>query len=190
MTAERFENMRKRGVVILAAALLTGIIAGGCGGNSGKPAETTAISQDESRAGTEQSVKCSEIIDKILKEIPGNCNSKVAYGEDKYEKNFKHLYKTDMENVADGAFAYASEAYADEITVICFNDSKTAASFEEKLTDRIERRKKDFNGYKPEEVKKLDKAEVYMDGNYAVMAVCDDADGVIDLFKKIMKGDK
>lgn len=189
--------MRKKRLMTLAAAMVMALTMCSCAGKgSGAATEpaggTSAHTQENTqKQGEAQEFKaCGEIVDEILKKVTDtHNNTRTVYGEDTYDQYFDYLYKSDLDKIDDGAFAYASEAYADEITVVHFKDESDAAAFKNKLSDRIERRMQDFNGYKPEEVKKLEHAQIYVEGRYAVMAVADNAEGIIDAFKAITKGE-
>lgn len=187
--------MRKKRLAVLAAGMVMALTMCSCAGkDSGTVTETagttSAQSQEETKGqGEIQTFKaCNDIVDEILNKVTDtHNNTRTTYGEDTYDQYFDYLYKADIDKIDDGAFAYASEAYADEITVVHFKDEADAKTFESRLSDRIERRKQDFNGYKPEEVKKLDKAQILVKDGYAVMAVADNADGIIEAFKSILE---
>ena len=148
----------------------------GCSGN-----DKTEQKQDEPQPA------CNEIIDKILETVDDTHNdSRTSYGEELYSDYFETLYDADMEDVSDGAFAYASASYADEITVVRMKSSGDTVKFKEKLEERIERRKQDFNGYKPKEVEKLENARTAVCGNYVIMAVGDRAQDITDTFMEIL----
>lgn len=190
--------MRKKGLVTLAAAMALALTMCSCAGKDSsvttEPAGGTSAQMQENtqKQGETQDLKaCGEIVDEILKKVTDtHNNTRTVYGEETYDRYFDYLYKADIDKIDDGAFAYASEAYADEITVVHFKDEADAKAFKSRLSDRIERRKQDFNGYKPEEVNKLDNAQILVEGSYAVMAVADNAEGIIEAFKSILEEDK
>lgn len=148
-----------------------------------KKENTTA--EESTRA--QNKLPCSQIIEKLLEQVTTTHNDKkLQYSDDAYEEYFDYLYDASIEKIADGAFAYASESYADEITVLRLQDSKDDSYLTKKLQARIESRKQDFNGYKPEEVEKLQNAVIDQSGDYIIMVVADDADAIIKAFQTIM----
>lgn len=174
--------MRKKRFLALAAAVLTVItVLAGCSGkNSGDVKQTPEE--------TKPAVGCNEIIDRILEQVDDTHNdARTSYGEELYSDYFETLYNADIDDISDGAFAYASASYADEITVVRMKSDEDTEEFREKLESRIERRKQDFNGYKPEEVKKLESAQTAVSGNYVIMAVGERAQDIVDEFKDILR---
>lgn len=177
-----------------AAALLMGAMSG-CGGKGNGAGDTTdGTSQGSGNTSAEEKtgslikeISCADILDELLERVgTTKCDARTVYGDESYEGYFDYLYEIKPEKAADGAFGYASASYADEITVIMMADAGDAELFADKLDGRIERRSRDFEGYKPEEVAKLKKARRAVSGKYVIMAVCDDSDKVIEEFQKIM----
>lgn len=171
--------MFKKIIIFFCASLLLLGVAG-CTDNDGKKAENNE---------TDGNVKCSEILEEILTEATAtHTDKKLFYDDEKYEEYFEYLYDTSVKRVSDGAFAYASSAYADEITVLYAEDEDDVDTIVKHLEDRISNRIQDFNGYKPEEVAKLENAVIKTSGNYIIMAVSDEADTIIEIFEKIVGG--
>ena len=103
----------------------------------------------------------------------------VNYDEDKYISNFDRLYGLDKSLVSDGSIAYAERGMsADEVSLLVADNENDASEIEEALKSRIEQRKKDFNGYAPEEVKKLDASVVVKSGRYVALIICDNPTAV------------
>lgn len=183
---------------VVLALLLSVTAAAGCSqknADSGKGTEST-VKQDESGSGGKDEtaartdMSCEEILDELLKRISTtNCDTRTFYGEQTYDEYFEYLYEVKLEKAEDGAFGYASASYADEITVIRLSDAGDADMFMDKFDERIERRKRDFEGYKPEEVEKLKKAEKVSKGSYVFLAVCRDSDKAAEEFLKIIGED-
>ncbi len=148
-------------------------------------------SSTDSSAGVEtkpDGISCKEILDDILTEVTDtNNDTKMYYEDEKYEEYFEYLYDTSYKRIDDGAFAYASSAYADEITVLHAAEADDVKTIVKHLEDRIDRRMTDFNGYKPEEVEKLGNAVIKTSGNYILMVVADNPEAVEDAFLKIVE---
>ena len=165
---------------IIFVFLLTLVLFGGCVGKS------TGGKSDKTEEG--QKVKCKDILDELLAECEGiHTDTAMYYGDEKYEEYFEYLYETSYDRVKDGAYGYSSASYADEVTVILANEEKDVKVIKGHLEERISRRMQDFNGYKPEEVAKLEKAQIYTEGRYIIMVVSDDPDSVIEKFISIEK---
>lgn len=169
--------MFKKIIIFLCVSLLVLGVAG-CKNNSDKGLKDTG-----------DKVECRKVLEEILAEVPDTHNDKTLfYGDEKYGEYFEYLYDTSAKRVSDGAFAYASSAYADEITVLYAADEDDIDTIVKHLEERISRRIQDFNGYKPDEVAKLEKARIETSGNYIIMAVCDDSDKVIEIFENVVGG--
>lgn len=200
--------MRKlRCIAFIAAAVLLGVLSGCGGGSDGSggsgPAVTQGNAGTQDGSGTQEEMEtdtggetdvpyiaCEDVLAELLKRVPTtNCDTRTVSGDGTYEEYFEYLYDVSLDKAADGAFGYASAAYADEITVIRLADIGDADKFLDKLEDRIDRRKQDFEGYKPEEVAKLDGAQTASAGSYVLMAVCGDADKVKNEFLKMLGED-
>lgn len=128
-------------------------------------------------------ISCKEILDNILEEVTDtNNDTRMYYEDDKYEEYFEYLYDTSYKRIDDGAFAYASSSYADEITVLHASEEDDIKTVQKHLEDRIDRRMSDFNGYKPEEVDKLENAIIKVSGKYILMVVADNPQAVVNAF--------
>ncbi len=77
---------------------------------------------------------------------------------------------------------------ADEIAAFVVKKEARAA-VQEALQRRIESRKALFEGYEPEEVKKLSKSEVVTFGSVVVLLVCDDVSAAKDAIEECLTGD-
>lgn len=181
-------------IAFIAAAVLLAGTATGCGGKdteAGNDTEST-VHENGSASAEEKTdsvieISCAEILDELLQKAEAaKCDARTVYGDGTYEGYFDYLYEIKPEKAKDGAFGYASASYADEISVIMMADEDDADMFMDKLDERIVRRMRDFEGYKPEEAAKLGKAQRAVCGKYVIMAVCDGSDKVIEEFQKIM----
>ncbi|MBD5157730.1 MAG: DUF4358 domain-containing protein [Butyrivibrio sp.] len=179
----------------IAAAVLSAGMLSGCGGEStgaGKNTDSTvdgsgSVSSEKKTDSVINEISCADILEELLEKVgTTKCDARTVYGDGTYEGYFDYLYEIKPDKAADGAFGYASASYADEITVIMMADAGDAELFMDKLDGRIARRSRDFEGYKPEEVAKLGKAQRAVSGKYVIMAVCDDSAKVIEEFQKIM----
>ena len=148
------------------------IALSGCG-NKDTEGETKPVAKN---------VSCKEILETVLDEAEGiNTDSTLFYDDEKYEEFFEYLYNTSPDRAKDGAYGYASEAVADEITIIYATEKDDVEVIENHLEERIERRAMDFEGYKPEEVEKLYNAVIDTNGQYVFMVVSENPQDIIDL---------
>ena len=137
-------------------------------------------------------ISCQELLDKVLEKAEGlNTDSTLYYDAENYADFFEYLYNTSPDRAADGAYAYASSAVADEVTIILASETDDVDVIKGHLEERIERRMQDFNGYKPEEVEKLENAVVDTYGRYVFMAVSENSQDIIDIInEEIAKKDE
>ena len=92
--------------------------------------------------------------------------------------------------IDDGAVLQtASGGVADEVSVLHLKKSEDVSIARQKLEARVTERRNQFNGYKPEEVYKLDNARVVVQGNYAALIVSDDADTIEAALRGAISGE-
>ncbi len=91
-------------------------------------------------------------------------------------------------NSADykGAMLYSSDASisVEEVLVIEAKNEAQTAEIREAVERRIEKRRNDFDGYAPEQVQLLDKAQILVRGRFVFMAVSPNADRYRTAFVK------
>jgi hypothetical protein len=172
--------MKKRLCLILAVAAI-GLC--GCGNKDTNEGPSAAIVKE---------ITCQELLDTVLEKGEGlNTDSTLYYDAENYEELFKYLYDTSPDRAADGAYAYASSAFADEVTIIRATETDDVEVIKGHLEDRIDRRMQDFNGYKPEEVEKLENAVIDTYGRYVFMVVSENPQDIIDVInEEIAKKDE
>ena len=137
-------------------------------------------------------ISCQELMEVVLVKGEGlNTDSTLYYDEDNYAIQFEHLYNTSPDRAEDGAYAYASSAVADEVTIIYASETDDVKVIKKHLEERIDRRINDFNGYKPEEVEKLENAVIDTYGRYVFMVVSENPQDIIDIInEEIAKKDE
>ena len=155
-------RFRKKTLLIVFAVLfcmVTVLLFSGCTKDTGSPA-------------------CRDILYACKNIAPdGSFDTMVSYGEELYEESFDNLYGIQYGDISDGAILYTEEGgLADEISIVRMNDNNDISIARQKMTDRIESRRKTFAGYKPEEVQKLDEASVIVQGNYVVLIISNSND--------------
>lgn len=131
-------------------------------------------------SGGSTDAKCSDVMNNVIETMGAtNLDTVVSYGEEVYTDNFERLYNFDIKEVNDGAIAYGSGGNsADEISMIHAKNDDGINDARGYLQARIQKRMNDFTGYFPEEVDKLERARVIVQGQYVVMIVSDDIDNM------------
>ena len=104
------------------------------------------------------------------------------------KKLFTYLSDFDYEKVDGYLLSYSSTGTADEIAVVAVKDeadvNDAKASLEKHKSDRL----KLFQTYGPQEAARVEKGQVFTDGQYAVLIICDDADSVKEAFTSYLSG--
>ena len=172
---ERYAASRRRRTVTGVLLLVLGmLLLTACGSSDGKA-----------------QVKCLDIV-KACSEAAseGSLNEWYSYGEDAYDDSFDSLYGVRFDMVDDGAVLQtAGGGVADEVSVLHLKKSEDVSIAKKKLEDRVTERRNQFNGYKPEEVYKLDNARIVVQGNYVALLICDDADNVEAALRGAISGE-
>ena len=85
----------------------------------------------------------------------------------------------------DGCEVYtaATGSTAEEIAVVKRSDKKDISDVEEAMKTRIDKKKKQFENYVPEEMYKLENAVISTHGNYAALMICDEFDKADEVFQ-------
>ena len=150
--------MKKIFTVLLIAAVTLGLLAG-CGGskNSGP--------------------SCTDILSKVRDSQESGFDTMYTYSDEEYKDNFDFMYGITWDMIDDGGILYTEQGgLADEISIVHLKDQSDISIAKEKFGNRIEDRKNTFQGYKPEEVYKLDNAKVIVQGNYVCLIIAEDSD--------------
>lgn len=85
-------------------------------------------------------------------------------------------YISELEYSKVDAFfvSYAKEGTADEIAVIAVKNAADVKDAEDSLRQHVQDRANVFSQYAPDQVKRVENAQVFTSGNYAVLIICDD----------------
>lgn len=137
---------------------------------------------DESGGAADKTASYSAegLLDEVLKNIPeDNLDTVTAKGDGSsggFDAYCEKLYYTGSENISDGVIAYASSGgLADEISVLKPSDGCSSDELLALLQSRVQRRYEDFEGYKPDELDKIESAETFECGDFVVLIISDDA---------------
>ncbi|MBQ6675411.1 MAG: DUF4358 domain-containing protein [Ruminococcus sp.] len=176
-------------VLCTAACAATAFVGCGDSGSSGSGAESVAgVSQ------TQFDLSAKEYLDMALEKAPDSLldesTAKGDTGSYGFDTFCSKLYGgATIDDIADGAISYASTGgNADEVSILKAADEEKQADMTRILKDRVDVRRHDFEGYKPEELPKIDKARVFEANGYSVLVIADNAEEIEKAFKSISEG--
>ena len=140
---------------LIAAVIAPVILLAGCSGTNNSAA---------------YDIEPAEIVNAVLDQVP------VASGVEKSKSDIPDFYTAlDESQVESAVFVICgSGAYPDEIAVMKCTDSSAAASVKTGLEKRLESQTELYSTYTPDEMYKLETAEVYTVGNYAIFLALSD----------------
>lgn len=153
----------------LAAAAVMAFSFAGCGGKTSDSGASASSKLEE-----QEQLTSTELIYRV--EENGHChdlNEKVFFESDVFKSNCEKLYGEPAESFSDGAIMFVSSGEtADEISVL----KSDSADCEKLLEERKQRRYKDFEGYAPGELDKIENAEIFEVGGLWVLIISDGAE--------------
>lgn len=144
---------------LIAAVLVPVILLTGCSSDNGTNAPTV-------------DVEPTEIVNAVLAEIP------ITSGLEKSKDDIPDFYSDiDLSQIESASFAIcASGAYPDEIAVMKCTDTSAAAAVKSAFQKRLDSQTELFSTYTPDEMYKLETAQVYTVRNYAIFLAVSDND--------------
>jgi hypothetical protein len=170
-------NKQKNQRKILAALCCAVFIAGfaGCGSQNADSQD----SENNASVSSAQTQSAEEILSGLKDEISeSNLDSSAYFSEEAFENNAKKLYATEYSDLSDGGILYdGTGSTADEISMIKPADGDTDNAVSA-LEARKEMRIRDFTGYKPEELDKIEDARIFSQNGWAVLIISDNADSI------------
>lgn len=159
----------KAAAVLLALAVAVSLC--GCGSREGEQG-----SEPSAQSAAEQLAAASELMDKLTQS--GLCpelDERADIGSDEFATACDKLYGESADKFSDGGIMFVSSgATADELSVL----KSDSADCAELLEQRRQRRYKDFEGYAPAELDKIEKARIFTAGGLTVMVISDKAEEV------------
>lgn len=158
-------------LTLLALAALAGCASGSSGGTAAPTANMEALQQ----AMLEADPSLPDMLS-VTSEV------------DDAKKLFTYLSDFDYEKVAGYLLSYSSTGTADELAVIAVQDAADVAEAKNSLEKHRQDRLKLFQTYGPQEAARVEKGEVFTEGPYAVLLICDDADSVKEAFASYLDG--
>ena len=159
-------------MIYRAAALLTAAALAlslcGCGRSSGGSADSSSASAEQA------AMTAAELFDKVSGS--GLCpelDERAELGSDVFANACEKLYSEPAESFSDGGIMFVSSgAKADEVSVL----ASDSADCKKLLEERKKRRYKDYEGYAPAELEKIENARIFSAGGLWVMVISDNAE--------------
>lgn len=100
------------------------------------------------------------------------------------ETLFVYLSDLEYEKVEHFFLSYSTEGKADEIAIIAVKDPADAAAAQQSLERHIQSRQKLYDQYDPDQAVRVKEAQVFTQGQYAVLILCDKGQQVREAFEK------
>ena len=94
------------------------------------------------------------------------------------EELFAHISDMDYGKVSRFFVLYAADGSADEIAAILVKNRADAEDARRSLASHLEDRARLYEQYKPEQLRRIEQAELFVRGRWAVLIVCDGAEAV------------
>ena len=129
--------------------------------------------QEKDSSAEPKVTSVKELVDSIENKL---LDKKTYFDDQLFQDNCEKLYGISTDKLADGGLLYSSNgSNADEISVL---RTKDGTDCEELLKKRLDSRKQDFDSYRPEELPKLDKAQIFSKDGYSILIISDDAQAI------------
>lgn len=167
-------NHCKKWILLLCAMACVLTALAGCGTSSaaGKTVDMSKLQ------------KAMLAVDKGLPEM-----SSVDGSAKSAKTQFAYLSTMDYGKVDNFFMAYAANGnqHADEIAVIAVKDVSDVKTAEKSLRGHMEKRRALYEQYDPSQLPRIDGAQVFTSGRYAVLILADKQDAVKAAFQKFLK---
>lgn len=141
----------------------------------------------------DKTVEMSQLSQTMLAADKGLPEMSMVDGDTKSAKTqFAYLSTMDYSKVDDFFMAYASNGnqHADEIAVIAVKQVSDVKEAEKSLKSHLQKRRALYEQYDPSQLTRIDGAQVFTKGRYAVLILCDKQDAVKSAFQKALKVQK
>ena len=134
-------------------------------------------------AGSDKGVPISDIVEKLKSGLEWEYSMIQAT-----DAMIEGWYSFDSEKVEEFT-VYVTDfpSVADEIVVVKLSDKGYLSEAETILKDRVDNRKKEFEGYSPTEAYKAENAVITSHGNYVALIVGNDFDKADSVFEDCFK---
>ncbi|MBE6990421.1 MAG: DUF4358 domain-containing protein [Ruminococcaceae bacterium] len=95
---------------------------------------------------------------------------------------FGYLSDLDYGKVEHFFLSYSAKGLADEIAVITVKNGSDVSAAEQSLQRHLADRTRLYEQYQPDQLQRVEGAQIFTRDQYAVLIVCDEADAVRDAF--------
>ena len=99
---------------------------------------------------------------------------------------FAYLSELPYEKVDNFLLSYSSSGKADEVAVIAVKNAADVEEAARSLRTHVEQRRSLFRQYAPDQATRVDQAQVFTSGPYAVLIIADQGQAVKEAFEKAM----
>ena len=179
-----------KAVCVLCTAACAATFVSCSAQDSSSQASSTGSASSVSAGGSEQQTELTaeELLKKALDSAPDSLLDATTAKGDSSDYGFdnfcKKLYMGTMpDDLADGAISYASTGgNADEVSVLKAADPAKQGELTKILEQRRDMRHHDFEGYKPEELPKIEKARIFEAGGFSILVIADNAENIEKAF--------
>ena len=172
-------------ILRISAVLLSAMMifsAAGCGSYDDSSCSSCEITVNDKSA--------EEVLTAAVEKAKdSNLNTTTKKGDtDEYgfDKNCEKLYGgITPQELDDGLISYSSAGgLADEISMLKPNDESNREKLMSILKERINVRRRDFEGYKPEELPKIENARVFEADGFCILVIADNSEEIEKAFKE------
>ncbi len=185
--------MKKIIMIILVLMITVGLFAA-CGGSGGSSSQSSTMDESNSSSGSDTSDTQSsgsddaqdadKSIDDVANEIIDALGFNDMMSVTPSVVEVQHKIYTD--EIADEAVVYlhATGIIADEIFILKLKDGADVDKLIDGMGAYIIDRIGQYEGYAPEEVPKLENAQIVQKGNYIMMLIAEDPSAGAEVFEK------
>lgn len=132
---------------------------------------------------TKTNMNASQITKKVVEDA--GIEEMVEAKSDNIQMMYPDLDASKAEEIS--AYYQGSGGIADEVAVIKVKSESDVKAVKAVFEARVDSRTKIFQGYAPDEAKKLGKSVIKTKGNYVFLAVCDDSSKAEKIFNDCFK---
>lgn len=153
----------------------------------------TALTGCGTNGAADKTVDMGELRRAMLAADKGLPEMSEADGSAKSAKTlFAYLSTLDYGKVDNFFMTYAADGnqHADEIAVIAVKDISNVKTAEKSLKEHMRKRRALYEQYDPSQLPRIDGAQVFTSGRYAVLILADKQDAVKTAFQKFLKEQK
>ena len=148
-------------------------------------AKTTEEAKKEestsSEGQQEASAEGTMSVDAMLNELTPKLNLTASSKLDK--EKIAYYYELEEADLEECGGVIGDVALADELVIMKAADESKIAAIEAGAQKRLASQKNSFQDYIPEQFKRLDDAQIVVNGRYVLYICCDDEQSIIDAFK-------